>query len=408
MYNYTMEFKAAFLKNINTVCLPGSRSCSLSCSYCYAGYNKFTLSPDQGISRELIDKSLDFLVNKLRPIHQPMLVIGFGGDPIEAFAHVLYAHSKVKSEPQYAKVKVVMSTTHGQNLSEEHIKFLEENGGYVSFSIDGTRENHNKNRTSRNPNVDSYKKVLAAYEKAKDRLLCSANGTVTPDGNLSEDLLHLYDLGFRIITMIPVRPAESENLSLNVEFTRALQKQYSSLISSLKLLDDRKLSGVLTSVTSEDYFNKFFNRIVMGKSFHRKCGAAFNFVYVSSEGDITPCSSFRTYQGAQYVIGHLDRGFDIEKVAPVFSFSTKKQEPCKSCEVESVCSGFCFFNSFQSHGKIDQPFLEECRLAKYVIAELKNFYEYLKESRPQVLENYIIHSQKMEQMDSDYFKEASV
>lgn len=361
-------------------------------------------APDGGVSKELIDKSLDFLVDQLQPIYPPVLVIGFGGDPIEAFDYVMYAQEKVASDKKYAAVKVMMSSTHGQTLTETHIQYLEKHGGYISFSIDGTRENHLRTRASRGAGVDSYSRVLKAYEKAKDRLFCSVNGTVTPDGNLAEDLTHLYDLGFRTITMLPVRPAETQNYEFNDPFLEALKNQYSNLIKHFKTLDDQKLAGILSSITSEDYFNKFFNRIVFKKNFHRKCGAAFNFVYVSAQGQITPCASFRPYQGEQYVIGHLDTGLDLEKIAPIFGFSTHHVEPCKSCEVESVCSGFCFYNSLQATGRVDKPFEKECELAKHLVYELRDFMAYLESERPQVLKAYKDHCQKIEALDRSFFE----
>lgn len=397
-------FKEHFLRNINTLCLPGSRSCSMSCEYCYAGFNNFKTSPDKGISRELIDKSLDFLVDKIKPIHPPMLVIGFGGDPIEAFDYVRYAVETTKTNPKYANVKVVISTTHGQTLTEDHIKYLEENMGFISFSIDGTKEHHLKSRPNRNSSVDSYKRVLDSYEKAKHRLYCSVNATIGLHGEVSEDLIHLYDIGFRTITMLPVRPAESEIHHLDSEFNLALSKQYSRLLDKFKSMDDEKLIGILTSLTSEDYLNKFFNRIVFKNSYHRKCGAAFNFVYVGPNGDITPCASFRPYQGQQYVLGNLATGFDLEKVEPIFGFSTHKQEPCKSCEVESICSGFCFYNALATNNNVIAPVEAECDLGKYIISQLQKFYIYLKEERGNVLQAYIDHSQKIEDMDKSYFK----
>lgn len=398
-----LNIKPHFLRNINTICLPGSRSCSMSCTYCYAGFNNFKSSPDKGISKELIDKSLDFLVDKLKPFHPPMLVIGFGGDPIEAFEYVRYAIFKVKNELKYSRVKVAISTTHGQTLTEAHIKFLQEHSGFISFSIDGTRESHLKNRPNRNLNLDSYKRVLESYEKAKDRLYCSVNATIGPNGHVGKDLIHLYELGFRTITMLPVRPAETDSYELNQDFNSSILQQYVSLISLFKEMDDEKVSGILNSLTSEDYFNKFFSRIVFKTSHHRKCGAAFNFVYVAPNGDITPCASFRPYQGKQYVIGHIDVGIDLDKIQPIFGFSTHMQEPCKSCDVESICSGFCFFNALQTNDSVITPAEEECDLAKLIIRELQGFYDYLKDHRMNVLNAYIEHSMKIDELDRSYF-----
>lgn len=398
-----IAFKKHYLRNINTLCLPGSRSCSLACKYCYAGYDKFSTSPDQGISYELIDKSLDFLVDELNPFHPPMLVIGFGGDPIEAMEFIEYAKKRTDSVEKYNRVKIALSTTHGQNLNDRHIEFLEKNVGFLSFSLDGTRETNQKNRVSRNPQIDSYDRVLKSYAKVKDRLFCSVNGTVTPEGNLAEDLEHLYDIGFRTITFLPVRPGESDKFDLDSSSTHLLKRQYSNLIAHLQKLPDEKTIGLLTSLTSDDYFNKFLARLIYGGNAHRKCGAAFSFLYVASDGEITPCSSFRPYLGKQYVLGTLDTGIDLDKIEPLFSFSTLKTEPCKSCEVESICSGFCFFNSLQTSGDILKPVQEECALAIHVIKELRLFYNYLKDVKPNILEAYKEHNLKIKELDDKYY-----
>lgn len=397
-----IKIKKHFLRNINTICLPGAKSCAMSCDYCYAGFGQKKTS-SESISFPLIDKSLNFLIDYLDPFEPPMLVIGFGGDPIESLKYVEYAQNKVNTEQKYKRIKVAINTTHGLNLKEDHLVYLEKNSGFLAFSIDGTKETHNKSRKTKNGN-DSYDEVIKSYHMAKDRLRCAVNCTITPVSNMKEDILHLYNLGFKIITAMPVRPGQGHISGVGDKaFSESIIAQYTQFIESLYTLDDETLVGVLKALTTDDYFNKILKRFVKKDNHHRKCGAAFNFIYVTENGAITPCSSFRKSLGTDYVIGSLDDGIDLEKIEFLFSFSTIVNEPCKSCKVQKICSGFCFKNSL-SEGDLATPSTHECELALSIIPMVESFYLYLEKNKARLLGEYIKHDEFIEKLDLENYK----
>lgn len=122
---------------------------------------------------------------------------------------VKYARSK---EAEYGKNFRFTITTNGMLLTDDKIDFINKEMSNVVLSIDGRKEVNDKMRV-RVDGSGSYDKIVDAYkhlvEKRGDKEYY-VRGTYTKYNlDFSEDVLHLYNIGFDQVSVEPVMEDES-------------------------------------------------------------------------------------------------------------------------------------------------------------------------------------------------------
>ncbi|WP_241072906.1 His-Xaa-Ser system radical SAM maturase HxsB [Achromobacter insuavis] len=138
--------------------------CAHSCQYCQ-------------VSRSLTDtghtiKHADLLAtcDSIFESKAPTLTIEFqGGDPLLRFDLVQTAITRIHERNQLENRQlrfVIASTLH--QLDSKKCDFLAQHGVFLSTSIDGPAELHNRNRPL--PGRNAYERTIAGVELARDRL----------------------------------------------------------------------------------------------------------------------------------------------------------------------------------------------------------------------------------------------
>jgi uncharacterized protein len=392
-------------RHINTILIPGGSRCKMKCRYCYAGFQ--SAEEPRAIDRGFLDACYDFLM-KLRPFKRPSLVVGFGSDPLDVWDQFVYLSEKAKNEKPDKKPMVYICTTNGIGFKEEQVRYLvETDRPHISFSIDGTREVHLQNRPAAMDNINSYDEALKAFHLAKNHeMICSANMTFCHDNaDLVQSFTSLHDIGFRPITMIPVRGVRGSAYTLTNETVEAYISQYREFIEYLKIQDDESLVSYLSSLSSADFFITYFAKICCGLKTTRQCGAGFTYAFVRRDGNIVPCSNFQNDQYV-YSIGSLEKGIDYEKIEPITSFNCFKNSPCRDCWANNYCNGFCFYNAVTNGAAINEPFGMECIFSRKMVLMCTEFFRYLKDKRTSALFSYTRNFLGVLGNDNKYYHEA--
>ncbi|HEX7681571.1 MAG TPA: radical SAM protein [Thermoanaerobaculia bacterium] len=141
-----------------------TEDCNLRCSYCYYS-DSYTLSRNRTsrqLSFETGKKAIDYFFANAAPkvASNPMrkLAINFyGGEPMMAQRTlrelVLYAKAHAPAELVFAV------TTNGTMLCGDIVDFLVENGFHILVSLDGPKEDHDRNRVYSN-GQGSFEKIV--------------------------------------------------------------------------------------------------------------------------------------------------------------------------------------------------------------------------------------------------------
>ncbi|MCL6450150.1 MAG: sporulation protein YqfD, partial [Acetobacteraceae bacterium] len=203
--------------------------------------------------------------------------------------------AQAREEAQARSLALTLSiSTNGLRLDAEARQFLLQQGFWVSISMDGDRDTHDRFRRSPG-GQPSFERVAAnarrLLEAAPDRV--SAATTVTRSNtDLAQIARSLYELGFTNVSLHPVNPAGPDfraqphrPYALKEEDWRALEEAFPRL--ALFALDcagrDRPLRvhELLAPIAALEAGTR-----------SASCGAGRAILGVSPGGDVYPCARF--------------------------------------------------------------------------------------------------------------------
>lgn len=357
--DYEKFAKYSVVSPIKAMCLHIAHDCNLRCKYCFASTGDF------GEGRKLMPyetgkAAIDFLLNNSGDRVNLELDF-FGGEPLMNFdvvkQIVAYARSK---EKEYNKNFRFTITTNGMLLTDDKIDFINKEMSNVVLSIDGRKEVNDRLRV-RVDGSGCYDKILEGYKNLvskrgdKDYYV---RGTYTKYNlDFSNDVIHLYDLGFDQVSVEPVMADENMPYAITDEDVDTISQEYELLAEKLENI--RKDGGFCN-------FFHFMLDLDQGPCAIKRlrgCGSGNEYVAITPDGDIYPCHQFVGIP--EFKMGNLEEGtFDSgikERFAKTHVYA---KEDCKKCWAKFYCSGGCNANNFIYEGDILKAHKLSCKLQK--------------------------------------------
>lgn len=345
---------------VKSLCLNVSHDCNLRCRYCFAGSGHF------GGERLLMPvetgrQAIDFLIKKSgRRRHCE--IDFFGGEPLMNFGTVreLVAYGKARALETGKVIKFTL-TTNALLLDEEITGFLNREGLSVVLSLDGRPEVNDAMRLTVSGGRGSYEHIrpkISSFIESRNNANYIVRGTYTrhnPDFAL--DVLHLADLGYRSVSVEPVVGAPADEWSLRQEDLEGLSKEYETLAVEY-----------LRRITEGRPFEFFHFNLDLdhGPCLPKRlsgCGAGYEYMAVTPEGDLYPCHQFvgRT----QYRLGNVWDGAENTETVKMFrNAHIYAKEDCRNCWARFHCGGGCHANAELVNGTILKPYHIGCELEK--------------------------------------------
>lgn len=343
---------------LKALCLHVSHDCNLRCEYCFASSGDYN-SGRMLMSKEVALKAVDYLVQNSKGRHN-IEIDFFGGEPLMNFDVVkeTVAYGR-KVEKITGKHFYFTITTNGTLLDKEKINYINENMDNVVISIDGRKEVHDAVRHDR-AGRGSYDKVmplakeLVAGRNGKSYFI---RGTFTArNKDFSKDVMHLADMGFKEISVEPV-VGSGEDLYFKESDIPEILKEYENLAFQYirRLSDDRKFRFYHFNIDLYDG-PCLFKRVTA-------CGAGYEYLAVSPEGNLYPCHQFVGQD--KFVIGNVYSGINNSKMCSEFMQNNiLTKEKCRDCWAKLFCSGGCHANAYFTNGSISEHNELSCILQK--------------------------------------------
>jgi uncharacterized protein len=361
------DFNQSYVK---AICLHVAHDCNLRCGYCFAGMDH--PSEDRSLmSLETGKKVLDFIITASgsRPHCE---VDFFGGEPLLNWPVVkdlvLYGRDLEKQSDK--KIKFTM-TTNAVLFSDEIQDFAEKEGISVVLSMDGRPSVHDRMRpfADSTGSYDTIVDRVSAWMRRHQKSSRYATGTYSyvrgtyTSHNLDfyRDVLHLAGLGIERISLEPVVATGRGQCSyvLTEDHTAALCESYD-------ILGEEARNGNFTFF----HFNAGMAGVCLPKRLSG-CGAGYEYLAVSPEGDLYPCHQFVGKEafrmGSVYDINMSDDGFVCWKTdlpekfrhATIFS-----KAECRECWARFSCSGGCHASNAALGGSLNGVYTLGCILQK--------------------------------------------
>ncbi|MCI7766452.1 MAG: thioether cross-link-forming SCIFF peptide maturase [Oscillospiraceae bacterium] len=357
--DYEKFAKYSVASPIKAMCLLVTMDCNLRCEYCFASQGDYAMGR-KVMSFETGKKALDFLLENSGD-RENLEVDFFGGEPLMNWdvvkQLVLYGRSK---EAEYHKRFRFTVTTNGLLLDEEKMDFINKEMSNVVLSIDGRKDINDRVR-KRVDGSGCYDRIIPKFKELaekRDFQNYYVRGTFTKYNlDFSNDVFHLYDLGFDQISVEPVVCDHDEKYAITERDLPAVFSEYERL-AQLMLVNEKK----------GKHFNFFHFMLDLDQGpcaikRLRGCGSGNEYVAITSDGDIYPCHQFVGIP--QYLMGNIHTGefnTDIKKDFAAAHIYTK--EDCRKCWAKFYCSGGCNANNYIYTGNILTAHKLSCEIEK--------------------------------------------
>jgi uncharacterized protein len=360
-------------KNKQTQLILGvTNNCNLRCSYCcyqdtrYCD-NNFTFSQmTLDVAKRAIDEY--FSCSNLK---ERRSISFYGGEPLLNFKLIKDCVEYIKSKSGTIGVSYFL-TTNGLLLeNEEILTFLLENNFYITISLDGPAQIHDRyridilNRPTFYRIVSLLNNIFETFPEKK--VLFSFNSVLTPPINT--------DLVYDFFESNKLNGLTISNCTIGNYFKNYLKKSSQNNVENkYNILNFKQLADIALSEFLPIFFmRKRYDEIPMkGGGF---CIPAVRKIYVSIDGNYFPCERVDETDNS-LTIGNVFDGLDIEKVYNLIIEAEKFSiNNCKDCFAAGFCS-ICYA-SFK-----DIDIKETCnKIRSNFIASLQNYLDLKNSSR---------------------------
>lgn len=356
----SFKFNRNKVKTIS-IWLHVSNECNLDCQYCYiAGKN------NDKMSISVANLCLDKLEQTVMDHGLSAITIRFaGGEPI--LNRGIIAYFAEEARERFVKKGVVVNfiiLTNGTIVDIPLVSLINKYAMRVSFSLDGTKDWHDKTRSFKNQS-GSFDKVyknleLCLNHKIKPTILT----TITPANVLGLPELNRFlvdrDLPFRYSFYRDNLDKDRDALKNFInDLSTALNNCYDYYI---EVIDDRG------ATSSHQLCDIGFNK----KPQLRSCDAGYSGATINHEGSVFICQATMDKKPIGHVSDKhtlLQMIWDQNTLSELTIKSVYDYKDCKNCQWMLVCGGGCPVTNFNASGSIASP-SPYCEIFKEMIPKL--------------------------------------
>ena len=345
---------------IKAVCLNIIHGCNLRCKYCFADEGEYN-GPKGVMSVETAKKAIDYVVKRSGPRRNIEIDL-FGGEPTMIMDTIkeIIAYARENEKAWKKNIRFTM-TTNATLLNEDMMDFMDKEMGNIILSLDGRKEVNDNVRIkvdgsgSYDDILPNIKRMIEKRDKSKHYYV---RGTFTgANTDFYEDVKAMVNEGFREISIEPVVLEKGHFLELKEEHLPEIFENYDKLYNEMVR---RKKEG--------DEFNFYHFNIDLngGPCVYKRisgCGAGFEYVAITPQGEVYPCHQFVGKE--EFKLGDIyDDTYDAELGKKFKKAHIYNKPKCRECWARFYCSGGCQSNNFAFNGDMNIPYEIGCKMQK--------------------------------------------
>jgi len=377
-------------------------ACNMRCKYCgYSGlYIKARTHGNISMNFKTARKAIDLYLSLLdkykldNPYREPRISF-FGGEPllnIRLIKDVVkYVKARIKDE---FNVEFSM-TTNGTLLNTDVIEFLVDNNFNVAVSLDGPKEEHNRNRVfpgGRGSFDVVFENIQKYFDIAKSKGVDPRIGVIAVY-DVRTNLMKLNEFFNEIKYLIHdlmIEPVSYYGTTYYEKFSRADFERFYWQLGSLEqdFIHNYLLNG-RWKIEENIFYDSFFGKsLILLYSTSRtslpptlipsriSCLPGFK-LFVNVNGLITPCEE----ASDECIVGDIDHGLDFQKVQLEIKNYFRVRSQCLGCPLLFACrlciAKASFGLSKQACSFITNFFRRKLRLLVQVLKYCPEYIEWL-------------------------------
>lgn len=378
-----VPFSPQYVRTV-TMCLHISESCNLNCKYCFKKIGG-------QLSLNDIKRFIDCVMQVYPNADRYIIDMSGAGEPLlhKELALQIAKYCNSLSD-RYLREFLPTFVTNGVLLTPETVKELQSAGILFGVSLDGTKENHDKNRVFHN-GKGSYD-IVADNIKAIEHNDYVGLAMTYSDGNLLQSFLSMSEL-LPTISMKPVRYTDGD---LDAA---AVCDGYDELV---KFLLAQTLGGnkkyIYAVINGDDYLGKFLKRALLGRKVYGRCDAGIGRFSLAGDKNIYFCPAAVGIDGG--AVGNLDYGIRLRKIQEIWDSQTNNK--CNGCFAHDICGGECKIVSYNKYGTFNNVDPVMCKIKRHLFLLAKYFTDAVKETDRQIY-NWLL--QTVNQIESYYCRD---
>lgn len=346
---------------IKAICLNVIHGCNLRCKYCFADEGEY--HGHKGVmSLETAKKAIDYVIKRSGP-RKNIEIDLFGGEPTMIMDTIkeIIKYARDNEAKWNKKIRFTM-TTNATLLNDEMMEYMDKEMGNIILSLDGRKEVNDKVRIkpdgsgSYDDILPNIKKMISKRTKGKTFYV---RGTFTRENtDFYQDVMSMLNEGFRQISIEPVVLEKDHPLAIREEDIPVIFENYDKLYEEMLR---RKREG-----KDEFTFYHFNIDIQGGPCVYKRisgCGAGFEYVAITPQGDVYPCHQFVGKE--DYKLGSVYDDTYNKELSKKFKHAHIYNKPkCRDCWARFYCSGGCQANNVNFNGDMKIPYEIGCQMQK--------------------------------------------
>lgn len=355
--NGNVDFDKEYLDRISPLSLTFklTEKCNMRCKYCtYSDHYKYTLPySDKGLDFETAKKAVDmymklFAQNSNKNIRKAPYFTFYGGEP-------LIGYNVMVEIVEYINVKYgeykpnFLITTNGLLLNSDRAKFLKENNFYVSISVDGYKENHDRNRVTINneKTYDIVKDMIRKYFLNYDKMNIFMCFDIKTDfdeliNSGKNDDIDRYILS-RIVKITPISNQYTDyydgfSVEEKMDYRKRLKKMNNEYIE--RVIKSEEASDISKILFEYDMILIYDRQKYTFDSGYYKVPRGLclpgDKLFLLPDGSLTLCEKVASCDS--FIIGNVNTGLEYTKIENLINKMNKiSTECCENCNISKLC-----------------------------------------------------------------------
>lgn len=349
-----------------------TENCNLRCSYCYFS-EAYPLSRNRtgkAISFETGKKAIDYFFKNAAPkvAATPMRKLAltfYGGEPLMAQRTLreLTAYARANSPAEL----ILSLTTNGTMLKGDIVDFLMENNFYILISLDGGKEDHDRNRVFPNGG-GSFDRIMANLRELRERHPDYRRVHHISVFDYGTDLLRVNQFHEENADWLPPLQMTSQaNQDDTTYYEQFSDEDVARFREGHKQLERLYVDARLKGETVPPFARVYFETRLLGAMLRKRQGnlpfKILPFTNTCVPGSKLTVRTDGTFDICERIngtmpIGDVEKGLDLEAIGNVIrSYNQQICGGCWACPVSKLCA-HCFA-SCNTDGKFAQP--QNCR-----------------------------------------------
>lgn len=307
-----------------TLSLNFSTKCNLNCKYCFLDHKE----GETLYSLEKIKEEIENFVKRNIKKKKIFVDLSGSGEPLINLVEVIAIAKWCKKLERKYKVNVIMQfVTNGTLLDEKTVKLLQDNAVLFGVSLDGTKENHDKNRvfSDGRPSYDLIEKNMKAIEEKQ--FLGSA---MVIDGSFNTNLLNCYLNMSKLSTTTSIKFKRSDHIDEYKDKADYIIGEYFNLMLYLiQRIIENDYQLLFSILRGDDTFGTMLSRVIIDNKVFARCDGGVGRISLGKNYKIYPCAP-----------SIVNSSFEGEEGINYFK-SIAKIDYCNDCECKFYCGGEC-------------------------------------------------------------------